>query len=245
MDSDAVHCGSIGHIARNVGSAGEGPVGGASSKTTNHPRRDVKSIESEAGGSQQAEKTRRLVAGDIMPFKTGGRTAAIKLSNARFAPVRRRRRTRAQKHSVFETSTISIRRRRDAEAALCGGMARGAAEERERLVEIRFRRSRHAELHPGIKAMRKRCSRPPRRRSSVLLRTSKINRSVDEGIGANMTAAKVGADSRLADPGVRCQSSSFHDAGDQYPRSARGALGGAVFGHEEERGEVVAQSLDS
>ncbi|KAK5633949.1 hypothetical protein RRF57_009663 [Xylaria bambusicola] len=75
-----------------------------------------------------------------------------------------------------------------------------------------------------------------------------LSRSVDQSTSAstlNITAPKVGAGSRLPKHGPASIEDASQNSGDLYPRSARGALGGAVLGHEEERGEVVAQSLNS
>lgn len=109
-------------------------------KRLNHPRRDSKSIEFEAGGCNSGER-RVASARAILNYQAPQREVRVSSSTPADAHT---------EHSTFEISTVSIQRRRDAEAAQCDGMARGAAGGREHFVEIRLRRSRVvAELYSG------------------------------------------------------------------------------------------------
>ncbi|KAI1126174.1 hypothetical protein F5Y10DRAFT_267415 [Nemania abortiva] len=173
--------------------------------------------------------------------------------------------------SVFEISTISIRRRRDAEAAQCGRMARGAAVGRERFIEIRLRRSRYTELYSWLtRSAWERCSRPPRRSSvvSTALRvdvngarqarlrltfaygSKHLSRSIDPSTSASTQHYGGQGRSRLetARPELTIQESieQLHDTGDLYPRSARGALGvpSSVMKRSEAKWSLDRSTLD-
>ncbi|KAI1114686.1 hypothetical protein F5Y14DRAFT_450767 [Nemania sp. NC0429] len=113
--------------------------------------------------------------------------------------------TRA-KHSALEISTVSIRRRQGAEAAQYDRRARGAAVGRERVVEIRLRRSRSVLS----------CIRDWSGSETVLKTTEarplEINGSVDARIGANTIGGQ--GRSRLS----RLRGQTFEDLARRQPR---------------------------
>ncbi|KAI1181301.1 hypothetical protein F4777DRAFT_11492 [Nemania sp. FL0916] len=182
-------------------------------------------------------------------------------SNARFASVHRHRQTRTQntRHSrPLPSRSGGVGRgssavRRDGE----GCHRRKGASSRSDCVDRRA-----LSYIQRVGAFRKRCSRPPERSSALPILQSwrgtkrgtlgfvacsntaqsasqeqSISRQLHQHIA---TAAKVGADSRHK----RGQPSSVTTQGTSIAVQT-GCSGDSVLGHEEERGDVVAPSLNS
>ncbi|KAI0405558.1 hypothetical protein F4802DRAFT_597113 [Xylaria palmicola] len=195
------------------------------------------------------------------------RTATIRHSNAGVASIRRRRQTRAQNALCPRSrSSIRGRRTRElrnaAELARGATVRRELRRDQVASIEVDAElysgsersgggRSRPPEAIERLLPARSRHSFDMGKQSGVdgdsvgmfgygSKRRLEINRSVDRCISASTTAAR--RRSKLSRPTgphaiARLSIEALHDAGDLMSAVHTGCSGGAVMGHEEERGE--------